>query len=226
MNVLLIGGNRGIGKAIADKLREDSHNVYCLYRSGVPSLDLRASEREIRNTVRCGLQNLCGRTGEQLDVLIVSSGMGAYYSPLVSDEKIKTLFQVNLFGPMLVYRTCLKHLLKSKGKAIFLGSVVARRPGSGGLSMYSAVKGALNSWVISEGRRAAKKGVSLTVVSPGMVNSEMTQDMVPVLKNATTKNIPFGRWAECNEVADFTVSLLNQSNWTLAGGIFEISGGA
>ena len=122
--------------------------------------------------------------------------------------------------------TELRKLLRSKGKAVFVTSTAARRPGSGGLSYYAATKGALNSWVISEGRRQAKKGIGLCAVAPGFFESPMTDEMAPGLVEAVTKAIPFGRFGSCDEIATFIDSLLDQSNWTLAGSIYECAGGA
>ena len=223
MKVLLIGHKaKGLGGAIYDQLSsQDEVQVETRSRGSDTPLDLNWEEDRIGEGVRSAIEGLGG-----LDTLIISSGMGAYYGPLVSGESVRKAFQVNVFGPMAVYRAALKALLRSKGKAVFITSTAARRPGSGGLSIYAATKGAINSWVVSEGRRAAKKGVALCAVAPGFFESPMTAELEPGVRDSVTRNIPFKRFGESDEIAKFTTDLLGQSNWCLAGQIFEVSGGA
>jgi 3-oxoacyl-[acyl-carrier protein] reductase len=152
--------------------------------------------------------------------------MGAYKWPTVGYHDVEQLFRVNVLGPMAVFRACQRELLKSRGTAVFVTSTAARRPGSGGLSYYAAAKGAMNSWIVSEGRRQIKHGVGLCAVAPGFFDSSMTENMAPALKAATVKAIPAGRYGHDWEIASFITDLLWQSNWVLGGQIFEASGGA
>lgn len=221
MKILLVGGSKGLGAAIRECAWDAGHETVVRSRSSDPPLDLSWSGAEIKRALRAAVQELGG-----LDALVVSSGQGAYHGILVDEEKIRRLFQVNVLGPLACYRACLPYLIRSKGKMVVVTSTAARRPGSGGLSLYAACKGALNSWVISEGRRAAKDEVALCAVAPGFFWSPMTEAMDPKLKEATTRAIPFGRWGEPEEIARFTMDLLAQSNWCLAGQIFEMSGAA
>lgn len=192
-----------------------------LSRSSAIKLDMRWEANRIQDTVRKALTVLGG-----LDALVVSSGMGAGLGPLSSDGDVKDLFQVNVFGPMAAYKAALRPLLKSQGKAMFVSSTCSRRPGSGGFSVYGSTKAALNGWILSEARRAAKKNVSMFAISPGWFESEMTADLLPPVRAAATKGIPMGRFGEVSEVATFACSLLEQDNWITAGQIFECSGGA
>lgn len=221
MKILLVGGSKGLGAAIHEQAWDAGYKVVARSRSTDPPLDMAWPGAKIKSTLRQAVQELGG-----LDALVVSSGLGAYHKILVDEEKIRQIFQVNVFGPMACYRACLPYLIRSKGKMVVITSTAARRPGSGGLSLYAAAKGALNSWVISEGRRAAKEEVALCAVAPGFFWSEMTDAMNPKLMDATTRAIPFGRWGEAEEIARLTVDLLGQSNWCLAGQIYECSGGA
>jgi len=230
MRVLLIGGSKGLGAEIKKRLQSPKrlqdagvwgNTVTTLSRSTSPALDLEDSCEKIREAVSNAVKDMGG-----LDVLIVSSGLGAYMTPTVSDEEVKKMYQTNVFGPMTVFKTCQKPLLKSKGKALFISSTCARRPGSGGLSVYGSTKAAMNSWVMNEGRRQAKHGIALAAVAPGWFDSPMTDTLKLPVREAAEKAIPFGRFGSVEEVAKFTVDLLNQSNWILAGQIFECSGGA
>lgn len=217
--ILLVGGSKGLGETLAQHLRASDHQVACTAREG---LDLTWGEGRIRLGVKNHLSHLCG----DLDVLIVTAGMGAYHRPTVSDRDVQHLFQVNALGPMAVFRACQRPLLRSRGKAVFITSTAARRPGSGGLSYYAAAKGAIHSWVISEGRRQIKHGVGLCAVAPGFFDSPMTAEMNPALKAATVKAIPAGRYGKDWEIAQAITDMVWWSNWVIAGQIYEASGGA
>jgi NAD(P)-dependent dehydrogenase (short-subunit alcohol dehydrogenase family) len=219
--ILVVGGSKGLGSRMVELLSA-SHTVASAARtSNEYPLDLMWDADRIRGAVEQAIAALDG-----LDTLVISSGMGAYHSPLVDDASVKELFQVNVFGPLSVFQACLPYLVRTKGRVMVVTSTVARRPGAAGLAIYGATKGAMNSWVISEGRRVAKKGIALFAYAPGWFDSPMTAEIEPEFRAKNEAGIPFKRFATVDEVATFGVSLLAQANWTLAGQIFEASGGA
>jgi NAD(P)-dependent dehydrogenase (short-subunit alcohol dehydrogenase family) len=219
--ILLIGGSTGLGQALAEQLSWDNE-VVCLSRQSDSPLDLRWDEPEIAAATKRGIDRL----GGTLDSLVVSSGMGAYYAPLTSVNMAKDIMQVNYFGPVVVFKSCLKALLLSRGNACFITSTVARKPGAGGLGYYAASKGAVHSWITSEARRVGEKGISMFAVCPGWFDSPMTEELHPKIKEKAAAAIPFKRFGSPGEIASFTAALLSQSNWTTNGSIYECSGGA
>lgn len=148
------------------------------------------------------------------------------FGPLASTDELKKLMQVNCFGPIACYKAALKALLKSQGKVMFVGSTVSRRPGAGSLAYYAASKGAINSWMLSEARRAARKKISLFVLQPGWFESPMTDEIKEEEKEKSRKAIPFKEFGSIEEIAKFGSDLVEQSNWVTSGSIFECSGGA
>jgi NAD(P)-dependent dehydrogenase (short-subunit alcohol dehydrogenase family) len=217
---LIIGGSKGLGERISEKVWENNGTVRCLSRRTKPMLDLEWEGDVIIRRVREVIADMNG-----IDNLIVSAGAGAYLNPIGSGEDVEKMNRVNFLGPVYAFRAAYKALLKSKGKACFITSTCARRPGSGGLSVYGACKAGLNGYVINESRRAASRGIALFAVAPGWFQSEMTDELNPKVKAAAEKAIPFGRFGEMDEVAKFVASLMLQSNWCVAGQIFECSGG-
>lgn len=219
MKALVIGGQKGLGAGITTALKKEGYKVCSMSRRTDPPLDLMWKPNKINTAVKEALM----RVGD-IDVLVVSSGMGAYKHPL--DPKIEEMIQTNYVSPILVFKAAYKSLLKTKGKACFITSTCSRRPGSGGLSIYGSTKAAINSFVINEGRRAAKREVALFAVAPGWFTSPMVESLNPNVEKKIIEAIPFKRFGTIDEVAMFTVSLLQQSNWCLAGQVFECSGGA
>jgi len=224
-HVLLVGGHKGLGADVKVSLEASGQHVYAVSRSSSASLwrlDLTWPEEQIRLHVR----EFIAMMGGQLDALIVCSGAGAYLRPTVSDARVKELMQINFHGPTCVFRACQRALLRSRGKAIMVTSTAARPPGSGGLSYYAGTKGAMHSWVTSEGRRQIKHGVSLCAVAPGFLETPMTEEMAPALRKKTEAAIPAGRYGKGYEVATLISDILWWSNWVSAGRIYEASGGA
>jgi len=220
MRVVLIGGSKGLGLEIRSQLEKAGHTVLALSRNSTLPLDLTWEEDKIKSAMKQALGTLGG-----IDWLVISSGLGSFERPDVEDEKVKEIFQTNLFGVLAAYRACLKELKKSQGKVCFISSTCARKPGSGGLSYYAASKGGLNSFVLNEAKRLAKDGVGMFSVSPSWFDSPMTEELVPEVKDAAIKAIPFGRFGTVAEIAEAVVSMLRWSNWCVAGSNFELSGG-
>jgi 3-oxoacyl-[acyl-carrier protein] reductase len=185
-------------------------------------LDLSWSGDKISEAVKEAINKLSG-----VDNIICSAAMGSYNGIMVGDATIEKLFKQNVFGPLAVYRAAVRPMIKQKfGRIIYITSISARKPGAGDLSLYAATKGAINSWVISESRRVAKAGIGLCAVAPGFFESPMTQNIDPVIKEKSTRAIPFKRFGEVGEIASFVESLTNQTPWVLSGSIYEASGGA
>ena len=151
--------------------------------------------------------------------------MGAYLNPVAPEEKIEELLHTNFVGPVLVYQAALKSLIKSSGSVLFLSSTVSRRPGASGLSVYAATKGAIESYVVSEARRVARKGVRMNVLSPGWVESPMTDEIDPALKERIIKAIPLKRMGSPEEIAQVALDIIEGPEF-LTGSIVEIGGGA
>jgi len=219
-NTLIIGGSKGLGEVIAQYCNDRAHDVTCLSRSTDPNLDLNWNGPTIISRVRGVIRNMGG-----IDNLIVSSGHGIYLNPIGNSEDVEETLRVNHTGPIFVFRAALKGLLKSQGKACMITSTCARKPGSGGLSVYGSSKAGLNGYVLNESRRVSRKGIALFAVSPGWFEGPMVEDLNVKAREAAEKAIPFGRFGNMEEIARFTVSLLEQSNWCVGGQIFECSGG-
>jgi 3-oxoacyl-[acyl-carrier protein] reductase len=223
MKSIIIGGTKGIGASIFNK--HPGGRYLAMSRSkGADErwryIDLRGTDFDIQNSMKLAIQDLDG-----LDNLVISSGMGAYLGPLqMTHDRILELMQVNVFGPISAYLACRRALVKSRGKVIFISSSVADN-GARGLSVYAATKGAINSFVRSEAKTAAKLGYAVCAVAPGWCETPMTAELDQDLRAAILKYIPEGRMARPDEIADFVMALLGQSNWVLQGQIFTATGG-
>ena len=218
MRVLLIGGSKGIGQAVYDRLKPH-HEIRSLSRSSTPPLDLAWDESLIADPVHKSIEDLGG-----LDWLIVSSGMGAYMACYEPTPKSSEMMQVNFLGPRSVFKAAHRDLLRSRGKALFIGSSVAWS-GARGLQDYAATKGAMHSWVVSLARGFAKHHVAVNVLAPGWVETPMTDGISPHLKESILKSLPMRRMIWPAEVA-VMVELLLQAPHVLTGQVIPMTGGA
>lgn len=218
---IIIGGSKGLGKDLLDRFPR-TFDIISLSRTSSPlKLDLRAPSDEIKDIIKEAIEKL-----SKLDFLLISSGMGAYlsFNEMNDANKISLLFKVNTLGPIDCYIASRKALLKSKGKCIFITSAVADH-GARGLSIYAATKGAINAFVKSEARTAAKLGYAVCAISPGWFESDMTKDIKPELKKNIIKFIPEKRMAKVDEISDAVISILDLNNWAVQGQIFKFTGG-
>jgi len=215
---VVIGGTKGLGKALVETL---PGAIPVARTSKQYRLDL---NQEYRNVYEQS-KRIFSQIGH-LDYLVISSGRGAYlsFTEMIDSDRIKALFTVNAISPIAVYTAARKHLIRSQGKCIFVTSSVAEH-GARGLSVYAATKGALNSFVKSEARTAAKLGYSVCAIAPGWFISDMTKDIQPELKKAIIRYIPEKRMAEAKEIAEFIEKLISTSNWNIQGQIFYLTGG-
>lgn len=228
MKAIVIGGSKGIGLAISEKLLLEKHTVIVMSRKPprVPEiwrkLDLAGGEPQIQSAIDWAISAL-----EGLDWLILSGGMGAYLGPTeLTLERLERMYRTNVIGPILVYRFALRALLRSESaRVLFIGSTVSRKPGATGLSAYAGSKAALEGFVTSEAKSCARHGIAMNLLSPGWVETPMTEDLKPSKRESILKAIPVRRMGRADEVADFAYSILTASGF-LAGSVLEMSGGA
>lgn len=217
---IVIGASRGIGAAITKELEASGHVVIGMSRKTIPSLDLDAPQQVIERSMREAIETLGG-----LDNLVISGGMGAYLNPIASEKSIEELIHTNLIGPILAYQAALKALMQSKGSVLFLSSTCSGRPGASGLSVYASTKGGIESYVISEARRVARKGVRMNVLQPGWVESPMTEEIAPKLRERIIKAIPLKRMGTPEEMAHVAADIIEGPEF-LTGSIIRVGGGA
>jgi NAD(P)-dependent dehydrogenase (short-subunit alcohol dehydrogenase family) len=203
VRAIVVGASKGIGRAIYHQLGRDGQAVWGLSRTSSPPLDLTHTEGEISHAINKAVDALGG-----LDLLVLSAGMGAMHTPFEeSGDNARALMQANFFGPIAVWRACSRELLKSHGTAIFIGSTCADRP-SPGLTLYRSSKAALHAFVLNQAHTYRGK-IRVHVLAPGWVDTEMTADLRPAIRERIMSRIPAGRFATVEEVAAAFFMLLD-----------------
>ena len=215
-NALVTGGSRGIGKAIATKLAESGYHVYTPKREELDLNDI--------NSVKKFLNQCSNIT---FDVIINNAGINDInYIEDVTDEEIYNMFQTNLISPIMLLRGLLPNMKQQKyGRIINIGSVWASvsKPGR---SIYSATKNGIHGVTNTLALELAPYNILINTVCPGFTLTELTmKNNTPQQIEEISQEIPVGRMANPDEIAEIVYFLASEKNTYLTGQKIVVDGG-
>lgn len=225
--VLVTGGNRGIGKAIAAEFIAAGHRVAVTVRNGegpAGSLSVKADV-----TDAASLDAAFAEIEEKLgpvEVLVANAGITKDTLLMrMSDEDFEDVLNTNLTGSFRVLKRATKGMLKAKfGRVIFIGSVVGLL-GSAGQVNYSAAKSGLVGMARSLTRELGGRGITANVVAPGFIDTDMTSALSDELQDQYKAKIPAGRFASASEVAKVVLWLSSDDAAYISGAVIPVDGG-
>ena len=226
-SVLVTGGNRGIGRAIAESFRAAGDDVAITYRSGEPPEGFLAVRCDItdKDAVEAAFAEIEEKQGP-VEVLVANAGITRDTLILrMSDEDWSDVLDTNLTGTFRVTKRAAKGMLRlRRGRIILISSVVALL-GSAGQVNYAASKAGLVGMARSLARELGSRSITTNVVAPGFVETEMTE-VLPEEKKAEYKaQIPLGRYASVEEVASAVQWLASDGAGYVTGAVIPVDGG-
>ncbi|NBV90388.1 MAG: SDR family oxidoreductase, partial [Actinobacteria bacterium] len=143
----------------------------------------------------------------------------------MSDDDINDVLNTNLVGAIRVARRASRAMMKARtGRLILMSSVVGLM-GSAGQVNYSASKAGLVGAARSLARELGSRGITCNVIAPGFVDTDMTAELSDDRKQEIIGNVPLGRYASPEEVAEVAVFLASESAGYITGAVIPVDGG-
>jgi 3-oxoacyl-[acyl-carrier protein] reductase len=225
--VLVTGGNRGIGKAIAEEFVAAGYKVAVTVRNGEGPAGTLSVKADV--TDPASLDTAFAEIEEKLgpvEILIANAGITRDTLLMrMTDEEFEEVINTNLNGTFRVLKRATKSMIKGKyGRVIFIGSVVALL-GSPGQVNYSASKSGLVGMARSLTRELGGRGITANVVAPGFIDTDMTAELSEEMQADYRKRIPAGRFAAPEEVAKVVRWLASDEASYISGAVIPVDGG-
>ncbi|HEX5861125.1 MAG TPA: 3-oxoacyl-ACP reductase FabG [Nocardioides sp.] len=226
-SVLVTGGNRGIGRAIAEAYLAAGDRVAVTTRSGgAPdgALDVRCDITDA-DAVEAAFREIEEAHGP-VEVLVANAGITADTLLLrMSDDDWSSVIDTNLTGSFRLAKRAAKGMLRlRRGRIVFISSVVGLL-GSAGQVNYAASKAGLVGMARSLARELGSRSITANVVAPGFIETDMTAVLTDDQKNTIKTQVPLGRYGAVDEVADAVLWLTGQGAGYVTGAVIPVDGG-
>jgi len=236
---LVTGGSRGIGRACCEALAEQGATVVVNYVKG------EAAAREVADAIasKGGKAEISGfdvadskavdaavdalvKAHGKVDILVANAGISIDGLLLrLKDEDLERLFATNVRGAIASARACSRSMMKARwGRIIFMSSVVGEM-GNVGQTAYAASKAALIGAAKSIAREYASRNLTVNIVAPGFIDTDMTATMTAEMKEQLSKIIPLGRTGAARDIAAGCVYLASDEAGYVTGQVLRVNGG-
>lgn len=227
-SVLITGGNRGIGRSIAEEFVRRGDHVAVTSRSGEggPEGALTvAADVTDGDSLDAALQAAEEAHGP-IEVLVANAGITDDQLLLrMSDDSFESVLDTNLTGSFRTVKRVIKSMIrKKKGRIVLISSVVGLY-GSPGQVNYAASKSGLIGIARALTRELGSRGITANVVAPGYIDTEMTAELPEELQASYRKAIPAGRFADPTEVARVVAFMASDDAAYISGAVIPVDGG-
>jgi len=239
-NVLVTGGSRGIGLAIARRIAGAGYNVIALARR--ESDELREAIRADVDRGRGGLHfkafDLSDTDAIPALVRELRDEFGAIYGLVnnagigtegllatMHNSDIEALIRLNVLSPIILTKHVVRHMMADgAGRIINISSIIAST-GYNGLSVYGATKAAATGFTRSLAREVGKLGITVNAIAPGFVDTELTQNLSEDQRQRIAGRSALRRLPETDDIARMVEYLLGDGGRNITGSVLTIDAG-
>lgn len=238
--VLITGGSRGIGKAVAIKFAEKGYQIIINYVSEKTDTEKLKNElleagakdvllikadvsnsEDVKNMVKESIEKF-----EKIDILVNNAGITKDNLLMrMSEEEFDKVIQINLKGTYLVTKEVTKYMMKKRsGSIVNLASVVGVA-GNAGQCNYAASKAGIIGFTKSIAKELASRNIRANAVAPGFIETDMTNVLKEEIKENINSQIPLRRMGSAKEVAELVYFLGEDASSYITGQVINVDGG-
>jgi 3-oxoacyl-[acyl-carrier protein] reductase len=225
--VLVTGGNRGIGYAIAARYVAAGHRVAVTARSGAGPEGTLTVHAEMTDSasIDAAFTTVEKELGP-IEILVANAGITKDTLLMrMSEDDFTSVIDTNLGGTFRVVKRASKGMLKARfGRIVLISSVVGLYGGAGQVN-YSASKAGLVGFARSVTRELGARGITANVIAPGFVETDMTAVLPEAQQAEYKKSIPAGRFGTVDDIADAVVWVSSDSAGYISGAVIPVDGG-
>ncbi len=226
-SVLVTGGNRGIGLAIAQRFAASGDGVTVTSRSGEKIGGLTVARCDVRDAAAVDEAFTIAEAAHgPVEVVVANAGTTAdQLLALMSEDDFSSVVDTNLTGAYRVAKRAVRPMMRlRRGRIIFISSVVGML-GSAGQANYAASKAGLIGMARSLARELGSRNITVNVVAPGFADTDMTAALTDEQKKAIVASVPLGRTASADEVAGVVQFLAGSEAGYITGAVIPVDGG-
>ncbi len=232
---LVTGASRGIGAAIADTLIAAGAYVIgtATSEAGAAAISeklgtggigkvLNVSDADSIATLMSDL-----KTAKTLPTILVNNAGVAKDNLLMrlKDDEWDWLMDTNLKSVYRMSKACIRPMMKAKtGRIITIGSVIGSM-GNPGQSVYAAAKAGLIGFSKSLAKEIGSRNITVNVIAPGFIQTDMTKDMDDTNKEALMKDVPLGKLGQAQDIANAVLFLASNMGDYITGETLHVNGG-
>jgi 3-oxoacyl-[acyl-carrier protein] reductase len=225
--VLVTGGNRGIGLAIARELARAGDAVAVTYRSGDAPEGLFGVKCDVTSSedVDAAFGKIEAEQGP-VEVVVANAGVTKdTLLAIMSEDDFTSVLDTNLTGAFRVSKRAVKGMMRKRRGRIILVSSVVGMLGSAGQANYAASKAGMVGFARSLARELGSRNITANVVAPGFVETDMTAALGEERQAEIKKHIPLGRMATADEIAKVVRFLAGDDAAYITGAVIPVDGG-